>query len=211
MFYQSNSELIAAMKRKGYLKSPQLIDAFKANRRDFFVPLKEKEKAFWDVALPLFEGQTISQPSTVAIMLELLDAQSGQKILDIGAGSGWVSCLLAYLVGSKGKVIAFEINPIVGKFGKEKVIQSGYKNISYQIVDAAEKWLQFTPYDRIYVGAAFKKVPLDLLKGLKKGGILVAPLKNGYLEKISKIGQNDFKKERFFGFAFVPFLETKKR
>jgi len=211
MFYQNNSELIAAMMEKGYLKSPQLVSAFKANQRDFFVPLTEKKRAFWDIALPLFDNQTISQPSTVAIMLELLEVKPGQKVLDIGAGSGWVSCLLAHLVGSRGKVFAFEINPVVGKFGKEKVLQSGYENISYQIGNAAEKWHLFAPYDRIYAGAAFKKVPPELLKMLKINGALVVPLKSGYLEKITKESQNDFRKERYFGFAFVPFLETEKK
>ncbi len=109
MFYQNNSELIAAMMEKGYLKSPRLGSAFKANQRDFFVPLAEKGRAFWDIALPLFENQTISQPSTVAIMLELLEVKPGQKVLEIGAGSGWVSCLLAHLVGSRGKVFALKL------------------------------------------------------------------------------------------------------
>lgn len=175
--------------------------------RKYFVPEALVDYAYDDNALPLREGQTISQPTTVVIMLELLDTQQGQKVLDIGAGSGWTACLLARLVGLKGQVYAFEINEAVGQMGLENIRDFGAPiNVYYEIAAAQDRWKENAPYDRIHSGAAFEKLPQKLKESLKIGGILVAPTKDGYVRKITRESEDSFNEEKHYGFAFVPFV-----
>jgi len=121
-------KLVENLIRQGYLKTPAVIDAFKTINRTDFLPSNlaenrnELEKlAEYDQALPIGEGQTISQPAVVAFMLELLNIQKGNNVLDIGSGSGWTTALLAQLVGPKGLVIAIERIPELYEFGRKNV------------------------------------------------------------------------------------------
>ena len=102
------NSLINNLIRNGYLKSDLIIDAFSEISRIEFVPKEFEKDANADIALPIGYGQTISQPKTVAIMLELLDSQRGHNILDIGSGSGWTTALLCCIVGKGGRVTAVE-------------------------------------------------------------------------------------------------------
>lgn len=200
-------KLIQHLKDKGVLKSASIRKALIEVDRSNFVPQTLIGFAYEDGALPLAEGQTISQPTTVVIMLELLDVQKRQKVLDIGAGSGWVSCLLGQLVDKDGKVFAFELKETVGRMGLENVKKFGTPNVHYEIANAADKWKEKAPYDRIHSGAAFGKVPGDLKKSLKVGGILVAPTQDGYVRKITRVSEDEFEEEKHYGFAFVPFVD----
>ena len=103
-----NEQLVQSLIDEGFLKSPRLIQAFRSvDRADFVLP-EYRAEAYGNHPLPIGEEQTISQPLTVAFMLELLDPQPGEKILDIGSGSGWTSALLSAVVGETGKVFAIE-------------------------------------------------------------------------------------------------------
>ncbi|MCK5080931.1 MAG: L-isoaspartyl protein carboxyl methyltransferase, partial [Candidatus Moranbacteria bacterium] len=129
MFFSSNQQLVDFLERKGFIRSLQVKEAFLVVDRKKFVPEKFQEFAYYDQPIFIASGQTISQPATVAIMLELLGTQPGDKVLDIGAGSGWVSCLLSHLIGEAGKVYAYELNKKVGAFGKEVISNSNFENI----------------------------------------------------------------------------------
>src|SRR6056297_1533626 len=107
--------------KKGWLKTDRIINAFKNIKRKDFVKPDLKEISNYNQALPIGYNQTISQPLVVAFMLEKLDPKPGQKILDIGSGSGWTTALLAEIVGKEGKVIAIEIIEELMKFGKKNV------------------------------------------------------------------------------------------
>jgi len=198
--------LIKRLEEKCVLKSSNIKKALMVVDRKNFVPEKLSDEAYLDEPLPLAEGQTISQPTTVVIMLELLDVKSGQKVLDIGAGSGWVSCLLAYLAGNDGRVYAYETKRVVGAMGQKNVKNSEFDNLKYIIDNAADRWKENAPYDRIHSGAAFSKIPEELTRSLKIGGILVAPTQDGYVKKIMRTRENEFKIEEHFGFSFVPFI-----
>jgi protein-L-isoaspartate(D-aspartate) O-methyltransferase len=159
-------------------------------------------------ALPIGYGQTISQPLTVAIMLELLDPKKGQKILDVGSGSGWTTALLSYVVGEEGKVVALEIKKELVEFGKEnadkyKFVEKGIAE--FYEADGNKGFPKEAPYDRIIVSASAECVPNALKEQLKVGGKMVIPVQNSlwYMEKKS---DNDFYKEEFRGFVFVPLL-----
>lgn len=173
--------------------------------RGGFVPDAWRAHAYEDRPLPIAEGQTISQPSTVAFMLGLLGVEKGDKILDIGAGSGWAACLMGYLAGEEGAVHACEINQKVGHFGKKAVENSGLGNVDYRIGNAADLWKE-NCYDKIYSGAAFREIPRDLEESLNKSGALVAPTQSNDIRRISK-KDGKFEEKVYPGFVFVPFLE----
>lgn len=200
-------ELIDHLEDSGVLKSENIKQALLGVDRRKYVPARLEELAYSDSPLVLAEGQTISQPTTVVFMLELLGLQSGHKVLDIGGGSGWVSALMGYLVGPKGHIYAYEINDVIGMIGQENIEKNGVKNVTYKIIHAAQAWDDNAPYDRIHSGAAFKELPMDLKQKLAIGGIMVAPTQDGYVKKITRISETEFEEEEHYGFAFVPFVE----
>ncbi len=208
MFYKTNKELVDSLIERKVLKTKEIIDAFLKIDRKNFVPQEFINEAYNDYPLPIGQGQTISQPYTVAFMLELLEPQKNQKILDIGFGSGWTTSLLAEI--SQNKVYAIEIVPEVFEFGKKNIEK--YNFIEKGIVevflgDGSKGLKEYAPFDRILVSAAAKEIPQELIAELKDGGILVIPDFDG-IYKIKKIN-GKIEKEYYPGFVFVP-LVTKK-
>jgi len=208
---ESNKELVEHLKVIGVLRSINIEKALLYVDRAHFVPLRYQKYAYEDRALSLFDNQTISQPLTVVLMLELLNVKRGQKVLDIGAGSGWVTALLSYLVGTKGKVYAYEINRDVGKFGQERLLLTGVSfmrvSFEYKIMDYRKESYKYSPYDRIISGAAFKTIPKELLDQLAKNGRLVAPTLDYKMRVVNRVGDK-FKQSflRGFSFSFVPIV-----
>ncbi len=207
MNFETLDQLVNYLQQKGLLDDPGLKQAFLSVDRGDFVKEEFNDQAYFDQPLPIAENQTISQPTTVAFLLNLLDVQKGQRVLDIGAGSGWTSCLLSFLVGDKGRVDAFEINRQVGEVGLKNVKNFNAENINYRIADLSQKIDELPAYDRILSGAAFEKVPDKLLGKLKINGILVIPTQENDIKKITRLAGGDFKQEIFPGFVFVPFVE----
>jgi len=206
------NSLVNNLIKAGYLKADLIIDAFSEINRIEFLP-EDLEKEFMaDVALPIGHGQTISQPKTVATMLELLDPQRGQNILDIGSGSGWTTALLCYIVGKNGHVIALERIAGLMEWGKNNVdkyknyVKNGEEGIAeFYLVDGKSGFSEKAPYDRILVNASTKAIPEELKKQLKVGGKMVIPVKNSlvYLEKRD---EDNFYKEEYPGYNFVPLI-----
>src|SRR3989339_1715567 len=123
--------LVNNLKNIGVLKTPAIIEAFLKIDRADFVPEEIKNLAYFNEALAIGLSQTISQPYTVAFTLELLEPKMGDKILDIGSGSGWQTALLAHLVGKNGKIFSVEIISELFKWGKKNVESLGFKNIKF--------------------------------------------------------------------------------
>jgi len=197
--------LINAMIMSDRVESPQIIDAFRAVDRKYFVPDSFAEHIYVDAPLPIGNNQTISQPSTVAFMLEQLDSGEGDKVLDIGSGSGWTTALLCHIVGEKGSVTGLE--------RMDALVEQGEKNLSKlqfgshcRIQRAGEKLgLQGEKFDRILVSASADEIPEELFLQLKIGGILVIPVKNSIF-KFKKVSDTYVEKEEFYGFVFVPLI-----
>ena len=204
------SKLVNDLVRKGCLRTSRTVDAFSEISRLEFVPEEFVMQADADVALPIGHCQTISQPSTVALMFELLDPQEGHKVLDVGSGSGWSTALLSYIVGEKGKVFAVERKAGLLEMGEYNVDKFKYiKDGRAKMVlgDGSLGLSSEAPFDRILVSASAEEIPEELKKQLKIGGKLVIPIRNNliYLEKKS---EEEFAKEEYPGFSFVPLISN---
>jgi len=202
-------KLIENLIKDGFLKNPLVINAFQKIDRSNFVIEYLKNDAYANAPLGIGFGQTISQPLTVAFMLELLDAQPGQKVLDVGSGSGWTTALLAEIVGEKGKVYGIEIIPELYEFGKANVMRFSYlkKGIVEMFCGNGIYGLkEKSPFDRILCSAEAKEIPSAFKEQLKIGGKIVLPMKNS-LWLITKRGEDKFETEEYPGFVFVPLIE----
>jgi len=205
------AELIQQLIDQGYLKTKEIIQAFKKiNRQDFVLPEMQSESGE-NVPLSIGHGQTISQPLTVAFMMELLDLQEGQKILDIGSGSGWTTSLLAEIVGPKGKVFAIERIQELKDFGERNASKYNFiksNRATFMVGDGIKGLPEQAPFDRIHVAAAANKIPSALLKQLTIGGKLIVPQGINFhdIVLIEKIGENKYQREKFPGFSFVPLI-----
>lgn len=181
--------------------------AFERVDRKDFVPEELKEEAYEDYPLPIGEGQTISQPTTVAFMLERLDVEEGCTVLDVGSGSGWTTVLLAEMVGPKGSVCGVEILPQLITLCKNNIQKYPYKNISIEqakinVIGLPEK----APFDRILVSAAaHEEVPQELMGQLAPGGVMVLPVDTDVIE-ITKELDGSIKQRGYPGFSFVPLV-----
>jgi len=206
--------LIQQIIDSGYLKSPHIIEAFLAIDRKDFVVSEYQNETYSNIPLPIGFGQTISQPLTVAFILELLQPQAGEKILDIGAGSGWTTALLAQIVSQKpkGKVIAIERIPELKEFGERNVAKYNFIKkgvVEFIRADGSKGHEKEAPYDKILCSAAVSEVPKDWLKQLKTGGRIVTPF-NGEVQLWIKKAENEFDIKRFQGFTFVPLIIDKE-
>lgn len=203
----SQKELLDNLIERGYLKTPLIIDAFsRIDRKDFVIPSMQ-DAAYLDEPLPIGHGQTISQPLTVAFMLELLNPKSGQRILDIGFGSGWTTALLAHIVRLEGKVYGIEIIPEIFEFGKGNINKYPHANVALFNQSGYERLAKEKDFDRILVSASTGEIPRQLKVQLKIGGKMVIPVRNSiYL--VEKESEKKFKEEEHFGFSFVPLVKS---
>ena len=153
--------------------SPRVVDAFRSVPRDEFLPVGQRRFAYADAALPLAEGQTVSQPSMIAVMLEALACQPGDRALEIGAGSGYASALLGQLVT---EVFAVEIRPTLVDLAKRNLARAGITNVHVALSDGSLGLAAHAPYDRILVSAGTDRVPDELIRELSVGGRIAIPI-----------------------------------
>jgi len=206
------NELLDHLREQGILRTPHIIKAFSSINREDFVPQEMKGFAQIDEAIHIGMGQTISQPFVVAFMLEKLQPTKGQKILDIGSGSGWTSVLLASIVGKTGKVIALEVLLELKQLGETNAARYTFIKegiLSFVCADGAKGYAKEAPYDHILVSAALpkKQLPLAWRKQLKIAGRIVAPIQNS-IWVFTKHNENQFEEKEYPGFSFVPFVSS---
>lgn len=207
--------LINELINDGYLKIPEIIQAFRIIKRQDFVLVDDRGQAEADLPLGIGYGQTISQPATVAFMLEKLKPKSGEKILDIGCGSGWTTALLAQIVGGRGRVYGLERIEALTDFAIANVNKYNFiKNRVVHIIgsDGFFGLSEFSPFDKIIASAAADEIPEAWLRQLKIGGRLIAPigenLKSQSLTVAEKITDQEFKIKKYPGFIFVPLVKN---
>lgn len=203
------SKLVNDLIHSGNLRTDSIIEAFSAIQRIEFISEDLVEYGDVDIPLPIGHGQTISQPSTVAIMLELLAVKEGDNVLDVGSGSGWTTALLANIVGQKGRVTSLEIIKELCEFGKNNVDKYGFLSsgrVEVYCKSAIDGFARNAPYDCILVSASVDDLPEALKTQLKIGGKMVLPVRNA-IWFVEKRAEDDFYIERFPGFSFVPFIK----
>jgi len=187
------------------IKDSRVLDAMRTIPRHLFMDESQWDSAYADTALPIGEGQTISQPYMVAIMTELLNLRGDETVLEIGTGSGYQTALLARLSG-----IVYTIERIrdLAERAKEKFLRLGYKNIHVKVADGTLGWPEAGPFDRILVTAGAPDVPDPLAEQLSDGGILLVPVGDRFsqhlIRAVKKRGQ--VSKEHHTPCVFVPLL-----
>lgn len=202
-------ELINNLISDGYLKTAAIIDAFRAVDRKDFVPEELKSRAYENTALSIGSRQTISQPLVVAFMLELLDLKPGEKILEIGAGSGWNTALMAKIIGEEGKIYSIERIEELHNFAEINLAKYQFleKGIVKLILgDGSVGYKEQVPFDKIIAAAAGDEIPAEWKEQLKIGGRIVAPVKDSIVV-INKLTKDNFEQKDYFGFSFVPLVK----
>lgn len=207
--------LVEDLVKSGYLRSPDIIKAFKKIKRQDFLPSSNPEAAEINEPLPIGYGQTISQPLTVAFMLELLEPQPGDKILDIGSGSGWTTALLANIVGNSGRVYAVERIKELKEFGEKNAAKYNFIEkgiVQFFCADGYQGLPKSAPFDKILVSAASERMPDNLKHQLKPGGKIVIPIGRPFNSQdivvLHKTKEDKWQEERYPGFVFVPLIKN---
>ena len=197
----NKNQLLKSLRLHGFSK--EIIGAFKKVKRENFLPKNLKRYAYEDNALPLEKGATISQPYTIAFMLSLLDLKQGQKILEIGSGSGYVLALISQII-KEGKIYGIEIISSLAESSKK--VLSKNKKIKIFNKDGLYGLPKYAPYDRILISAAAQEIPEHLYPQLKEDAIIVTPVKNSIFQ--IKKHKNKITIKEFPGFVFVPLVNN---
>ncbi len=200
----NRDDLVEHLINRGALNSSNIIEAFKNIDRADFVYDSTLLDVYEDHPLQIGYAQTISQPTTVAMMLEMLSPCEGQKILDIGSGSGWTTALLSFIVGDEGSVIGVERVEELVKFGSSNLKKYKFKNS--KIIQAADELgISGEKFDSILVSAAADEFPSELSEQLKIGAKLVIPVGNSIYE-VRKKESGELEAIKHYGFTFVPLI-----
>ncbi len=201
-------QLMETVRDKG-IRDQRILDAINKIPRHFFMDSSFDAFAYRDVPFPIGAGQTISQPYTVAFQTELLEIKKGDKVLEIGTGSGYQACVLMELgakvfsierqreLYNKTRILLRELN-----YNPKLFYGDGYKGLP-----------TFAPFDKILITAGAPEIPKELLKQLKINGLMVIPVggsEGQKMIKIKKIADNEFEKSEHGDFAFVPLLKNKE-
>lgn len=200
----NKKELILFLTRNKFLKTKNITQAFKKIDRKDFILKKYINEAYNDYPLSIGYSQTISQPSTVALMLELLKPKKGDRILDVGSGSGFTTALLGEIVQEKGKVYGVELIPELVLFSRDNLDKYNLENTKIYQATKELGLKEKAPFDKILVSASAREIPKVLIDQLKVGGIMVIPVKNSLFKIVKKT--KGIQKQEISGFVFVPLV-----
>lgn len=204
---QRRNALTDKLKEKG-IKDQNVLEAIRSVPRHEFVDTALENRAYEDTALPIGAGQTISQPYTVAAQTELLEVKKGEKILEIGTGSGYQAAILSYLGAN---VYSVERQEKLYHAAKKILSDLGYRP-ELKLGDGTLGWSAYAPYDGIVVTAGAPVVPEDLVEQLNIGGRLIVPVgnqKSQVMVRITRVSENEYDEERLQHFKFVPLIGEK--
>lgn len=206
-FKQRRRQLVDTLADKG-IKDQRVLEAFSIVPRHVFVDTALQDRAYKDTALPIGKEQTISQPFTVARQTELLEVKPGEKVLEIGTGSGYQAAILCEL---GAEVYTVERHKKLYEKARSTLRELGY-SVRAKLGDGTLGWSAYAPYDAIVVTAGAPVVPEDLVDQLRLNGRLVVPVgddKRQEMIRIIKIREDEFEEEHFSDFKFVPLIGKK--
>ena len=182
-----------------------IASALRLAPREHFLPEDQRGRAGADRPLQIGHGQTSSQPRTVVDMLELLEVRPGLRVLDVGAGSGWTTALLAYLVGPTGSVLGVELEPELAVWGAGNLAAA---DVPWARLVLAQDGVlgrpDEAPFDRVLVSASPRRLPVELVDQLAVGGVMVIPVDGRMLRVTRTDGADGPLVERFGRYLFVP-------
>lgn len=202
---QRRIQMVRELETEG-IKDKKVLEAMERIPRHEFLPRDMENEAYLDIPLPIGYEQTISQPYTVAFMLEELELEAGNKVLEIGTATGYNACLIAEIVGKKGKVYTIEIIPELAKLAEKNIEKMGMKNIKVVKGDGSQGYGKARPYDRIILTAGAPEIPRPLVKQLKIGGVFIGPIGSMYSQNMVKLKKTreGITQEEMGSFMFVP-------
>lgn len=206
-FKQRRKDLVETLRKKG-IGNERVLEAFKKVPRHVFVDTALQDRAYKDTALPIGMDQTISQPYTVARQTELLEVFPGEKVLEIGTGSGYQASILCEL---GAQVYSVERHKKLYEKARKHLKELGY-SVQLKLGDGSLGWSAYAPYDAIIVTAAAPEVPDKLLEQLNVNGRLVIPVgdtSKQQMIRVRKVRENEFEQESFRHFKFVPLVGEK--
>lgn len=211
-FVKQRKQLIGHLVNSGYIKSDKVKRAMLKVPRENFVLPEYKDEAYVDIALPIVGGATISQPLVHAATLEALQIKDGEKVLEVGAGSGIVLAYLKELVGPRGKIFGVEISKEVFDFAKKNLKKTGYfDKVTLINADGSKGLPEQAPFDKIVVSAAAGEIPKKPIDQLKPEGVMVIPLgaSPDYQELVlvKKTRDKKLVKENLMGVVFMQLQE----
>lgn len=187
------------------ITNPRILMAMREIPRHLFIPSPYNTSAYEDAPLPIGNGQTISQPYIVALMTELLDPRPDERVLEIGAGSGYQAAILSRLVQH---VTTIERIPKVADLARRNLAELGLKNVDIIVGDGTRGYPKNAPYDGIMITAATPEIPPPLIDQLAIGGILVAPAGSREIQELITLtkGENGMVRSSHGGVRFVPLI-----
>ncbi len=202
-YTDEKQRLLRSLRRE--VRDPRVLDAIRDVPRERFVPPESAPQAYDDVALSIGEGQTISQPLMVAIMLQALDVQSTDTVLDVGTGSGYQAALLSRLAE---RVVGVERIPTLIERARRALAEGGFANVDVREAGPVIGCPEEAPFDRIVVGAAAPSVPRSLVEQLRLGGRLVIPVGTPFEQRLAQVTRTPGGTEvRWLGACrFVPLI-----
>jgi protein-L-isoaspartate(D-aspartate) O-methyltransferase len=205
-------ELTRYLIEAGFIKTDRVAKAFLKCDRKGFVRREDIPSAYEDVPLVIGYESTISQPSTVATMIEMLHLSDGNKVLEVGTGSGWEACIISCLVGKKGRVTTIDINQSVEEFAKATIKAHGCANIKQVKGNGTLGYRPNAPYDKIVFTAAVPVLNRKALLQLKKGGRLIAPVGEGQVQVMTVVDRTakGFERTEHGRFSFVPLQDGRE-
>ncbi|NGP89488.1 protein-L-isoaspartate(D-aspartate) O-methyltransferase [Fodinibius halophilus] len=206
-FKRRRERLVETLADKG-IEDPRVLEAFSIVPRHIFVDTALQDRAYKDTALPIGKEQTISQPFTVASQTELLEVKPGEKVLEIGTGSGYQASILCEL---GAEVYTVERHKKLYEKARSTLKELGY-SVRAKLGDGTLGWSAYAPYDAIVVTAGAPVVPDDLVEQLAINGRLVVPVgdeKRQEMIRIIKIRKDEYEEEHYSDFKFVPLIGKK--
>lgn len=204
-FEEQRREMVERQIAARGVTDPHVLEAMRTVAREKFVTPAMEQAAHEDRPLPIGEGQTISQPYIVALMVEAAGIRPGQRVLEVGAGSGYAAAVMAEI---GAEVFAIERQEELAASAGTRLAGLGYDAISLRAGDGSTGWLDEAPFDAILVAAAGPNVPASLKRQLAIGGRLVIPVGEfpQNLMRITRVGEKEWREENLGGVTFVPLI-----
>ena len=210
VFAQQRARLVESLKARGYISSPEVEAAMRAVKRHLFVPERNRADSYDDRPLDIGEGQTISAPHMVAIMAEALELERGQRVLEVGGGSGYHAAVVAHIVAPPGHVFSVERIPSLAGRARESLERAGYSQYVTMVVgDGSAGLPEHAPYDRIFVACAAPDIPPPLFAQLREGGRMLVPVGPVYVgQDLIRVEKRAGRQhiENLGGCVFVPLI-----